>query len=391
MAGPSQPTGVAVRRRGRSAAVLVVGLAVAAGGCADEDGGRLAPTVVATPAATTAQFTPEARSRAVLDRYLHHGDQPGCSAAVGVDGKVVWTGARGVADLATGRELTSDTVFDIGSVSKQFTATAVLLLAGDGKLSVDDVLSEHVPGLPPWAGQVNVAQLMHHTSGIPDYLNLLRGRGISFEQRATHAQALEAIAQAPSLLFAPGDTYNYSNSNYLLLGEIVRRVSGVPLPRFLQERVLVPLDLHMVLDSMGAIAEKANSYDDGGRVLLHPWEHVGAGGLQTTPSDLVRWADNYRTGTVGGRRLLDAQLANPVTLPVVDSPEVRQWALGTEFAYAAGIQISGNGTLVHGGGWAGYRTELQISPDRHTALAVACNTTKVNLAVITADLRRIWM
>jgi CubicO group peptidase (beta-lactamase class C family) len=144
----------------------------------------------------------------------------------------------------------------------------------------------------------------------------------------------------------------------------------------------------MVLDSVGIIPNKAISYDDRGRVVVYPWEHIGAGGIQTTPRELVRWADNYRTGTVGGRPLLDAQLANPVPDTTGDTHEL---GLGTYFGYAAGIVITGNGTLVHGGGWAGFHTSFEVSPDRHTAVAVACNTTSANLAAIKVALRKIWM
>jgi CubicO group peptidase (beta-lactamase class C family) len=120
----------------------------------------------------------------VLDGAIN-ADEPGCSAAVGVEGRVVWTGVRGVANLATGAKITAGTVFDIASVSKQFTASAVLLLAVAGKLALDDPLSKYVPGLPAWSANVTVAQLMHHTSGIPDYVDLLEAQGYQQSDRAT--------------------------------------------------------------------------------------------------------------------------------------------------------------------------------------------------------------
>ncbi len=124
------------------------------------------------------------RSQNVLDDAIDAG-APGCSAAVGVNGKVVWTGVRGVADMSTGSAITTHTVFDIASVSKQFTASALLLLVDAGKLTLDDPLSRHVSELPVWASTVTVGQLMHQTSGIPEYVGLLEAQGFQLSDRTT--------------------------------------------------------------------------------------------------------------------------------------------------------------------------------------------------------------
>jgi CubicO group peptidase (beta-lactamase class C family) len=307
-------------------------------------------------------------------------DKPGCSAAAAVDGKVVWTGARGITDIATGTPISAGTVFDIASVSKQFTATAVLLLAGEGRLSIEDTLAERLPGMPAWAGQVTIAQLMHHTSGIPDYIPLLVMRGYPVEKRATQADGMRTVVGVPRLGFRPGTRFEYSNSNYMLLAAVVHRVSGTPLPQFLERRVFDPLGLSMAMAPVAKIEGKAKSY--GGldlRIADSPWEVIGDGGVQSTPSDLVRWADNYRTGKVGGPGLLTAQLAAPV-----------ETDFGPDRSYAAGIVMAKDGALGHEGGWAGFRTSFQISPDRHTAVAVACNAANHQPAPMADELRRIW-
>lgn len=147
-------------------------------------GGCTGQHTTRTAASTT--YTPhiKASSQDVLDGAIN-ADEPGCSAAVGVEGKVIWSGVRGIADLASGAKITTDTVFDIASVSKQFTATAILLLVEAGKLTLDDPISQYVPELPDWAQTVTVEQLMHQTSGIPDYVALLAARGVS-GQRPHH-------------------------------------------------------------------------------------------------------------------------------------------------------------------------------------------------------------
>ncbi len=340
------------------------------------------PTSVAAAIAPTIDPALNARSQAVLDNAIKAG-APGCSAAVGLEGKVVWTGVRGVANMSIGDVITADTVFDIGSVSKQFTATAILLLAQAGKLSLDDTLPQHVPDLPPWAATVTLAEMMHQTSGIPDYLGLLQAQGYGFGDRTTQEQALQVLTTVPRLEFPPGSRFEYSNSNYLLLADIVGRVSGEPLPQYLRAQIFGPLGLSMVMDPVGKIPAKAVSYtknDHGYEVADSPWEQIGDGAVQTTPSQLVRWADNYRTGRVGGPKLLDAQVAGAV-----------ETERGGPDRYGAGIYVMGNGTLDHDGSWAGFVTAFRISKDRLKSLAISCNTDKQDPNALADALGGLWM
>ncbi|MBM7808913.1 CubicO group peptidase (beta-lactamase class C family) [Geodermatophilus bullaregiensis] len=323
-----------------------------------------------------------ARSDDLLERVLA-ADAPGCSAAVGVDGEVVWAGARGLADLTTGRPISTSTTFDVASVSKQFTATAVLLLEQDGVLSLDDPLSRWVPGLPAWAGTVTVDHLVHQTSGIPDYLADLAAAGVQVTDRTTQQDALAAIAAHPDLRHPAGERFEYSNSDYVLLAEVVAAAAGRPLPQFLADRVFGPLDLAMVLDPSGA--DPGNTGTSSARSHVRaspgaPWEpagsrfgQVGDGSVQTTPSELVRWADVYRTGVLGGRSLLDAQVGDPA--PVEGST-----------GYGAGVYVDRGGALSHPGSWAGFLSGFAVSADRHVAVAVSCNGDQAG----TDDLDRIW-
>ncbi|MFV8315374.1 serine hydrolase domain-containing protein [Mycobacterium sp. 23] len=332
---------------------------------------------------TTTSVVKAGSSQNVLDTAVKP-DGPGCSAAVGVEGKVAWTGVAGLSDTDNGAKITSETVFDIASVSKQFTATAVLLLAAAGKLTVEDSLAQYLPEMPPWAANVTLAQLMHHTSGIPDYVGLLQEQGFSYADRTTEAQALRALAGAPELVFKPGARFEYSNSNYLLLGEIVHRLSGKPLPDYLSSEIFTPLSLTMVMDPIAKIPAKALSYTETQageyQAADSKWEQVGDGGIQTTPSQLVRWADNYRTGKVGGPSLLDAQLSGAVpTEP------------GSGDRYGAGIYSLANGMLDHDGAWAGFVTALRVSSDRRTSVAISCNVDKQDPEALADALDRIWM
>ncbi len=354
------------------AATAALAAALLMSACAAEATAPLAETAVESD-------DRPARSQGVLVDGLEDG-APGCSAAVGVEGAVVWVGARGVADIATGAELTTDSAFDIASVSKQFTATAVLLLVDRHQLALDDTLATHVAGLPPWAAGVTIGQLMHQTSGIPDYMGLLEDAGFTLTDRTTNADALKALGAVTELDFEPGTAFEYSNSNYVLLAEIVERTARQPLSAFLSTRIFLPLELDMVLDPAAPVPGAAVPYtgaDGEFTPARTAWQQVGDGSIQTAPSQLVRWADNYRTGEVGGRTLLDAQLAGAVET-------------GDGDRYGAGIYEYADGALGHDGAWGGFVTDFRIDRDRRTSVAVSCNSDTQDPSALADALARIW-
>jgi len=330
--------------------------------------------------------TPAARSQLVLDQAVA-ADLPGCSAAVGERGVVIWQGVRGMADLETRTPISPDTIFDVASVSKQFTATAALLLADRGELALSDPLSKHLTGLPSWSRTVTLDQLMHQVSGIPDFMDML---GVLPEEETGRERGLQVISEVEFLASKPGSRWKYSNSNYLLLGLVVEQVSGQPLAEFLRENIFGPLQLPMVMGSTSPLPGKAHSY----RISSYgDWEiadwHVdvtGAGGIQTTPEALVRWADNYRTGRVGGKELLKEQLAGA---ELMDPADTTVSGPGGS-RYGAGIVSDPDGTLWHDGDYGGFHSEFFVLPDRQRAIAVACNSSGTNIAALRESLTEIW-
>jgi len=326
-----------------------------------------------------------ARSDALLASTLD-ATQPGCSAAAAIDGQIVWAGARGMANLAQNTPLTTDTRFDIASVSKQFTATAVLLLSFDGALSLQDTLSTYVPGLPGWADRVTIEQLIHHTSGIPDYLQEFARAGITYDEPTTQQDAVAAIAAVPQLPVTPGPTFEYSNSNYVLLAEVAAAASGTQLPDLLQDRVFDPLDLKMVMQPGLQGPDVATGYWSINGALapvVAQWTQIGDGSIYTTPSELVRWADNYRTGRVGGQEFLTAVTADAVPQGTPAQPN--------PMLYGAGIGITPEGAFGHPGGWAGYVTLMSTSTDHHTTVAGSCNTEDlIDMPALAGSLQSIW-
>ena len=285
----------------------------------------------------------------------------------------------------TGHPSTTETRFDIGSVSKQFTATAVLLLSIDGALNVHDPISKYVPGLPGWADQITIDQLIHHTSGIPDYVQQLTSKGISYTQPTTQQDALAAIAAVPQLRDTPGRTFDYSNSNYLLLAEVAETASGQTLADLLTDRIFQALSLNMQLHPTLTGPDVATGYWTVNQQLTPlqaQWLQIGDGAIYTTPTEVARWADNYRTGRVGGPRLLAAVTADAV--PQSNQPN--------SLRYGAGIDIFPNGALGHRGYWSGVNSAMAASADRHTTLAISCNSENPDTwGTVAVQLQEIWL
>ncbi len=323
------------------------------------------------------------RSQAALEETVVRLTTPGCSAAVGERGQVVWTGTAGLAVTDPGTTIDTGTLFEVASVSKQFTATAVLLLEQQGRLSLTDPVAKYVRGLPAWSRKVTLDELVHHTSGIPDFVGPLRAKGYDFVDVVDHETILATIASFHQLGFEPGSSWEYSNSNYILLGQVVTKASGEPLADYLRHSIFDPLGLAMIADSPGQVVGRAHSYRGklstmGFEIRDSMWEVLGPAGIQATPSDLVRWADNYRTGTVGGPALLKAQVANTVDTNVEGK------------RYGAGIAVEPGGSLWHNGEWGAFHTVFTVSPDRSTAVAASCNREDLDPQKLSDQLEAIW-
>jgi CubicO group peptidase (beta-lactamase class C family) len=300
-------------------------------------------------------------------------DQPGCSAAVAVDGEVTWAGAAGLADLAAGTPVTTATRFDIASISKQFTATAILMLQRDGLLSLSDPIASYVDGLPSWGATVTLNQLMHQTSRIPDYWVELDKIGIGFSEGANQETTVQAIRREKKL--EPGTGFLYSNSNYVLLAEVVARVSGQPLPDFLATRIFAPLGLDMVLAPTLHAPDVALSYDDNLQLQEAGWTSYGHTGIITTPSELARWGDQYRAGDL---------IQDDFAVGAVPEDD------GSGDLYAAGINLQPDGDLAHTGRMGGYVSDFVVSADRHIVITVMCNGHLSNRFPIADALWTIW-
>jgi len=298
---------------------------------------------------------------------------PGCVVGVQRGGETLFRGAYGLASLELAVPLTPRSRFRIASVSKQFTVTAVLMLAAMGRLRLDDELHRHVPELAPLPQPVTLQHLMRNTSGLPDFLEMLRLGGVGLEARIDRATMLCCIARNRHLNFAPGSRFLYCNSNFLLLGVVVERVAGCSLGAFLQQQVFGPLGLRdTVLDLTGdtPLPRLATPYlpdgSGGWRRAMHGFEHGGEGGLVSSIDDLLAWTLALTRPSPNWLPAgLLQQLASPTRL-----------AGGQASPYACGLEhsiVEGQPAIGHGGLWPGFRTELLHVPDSELSVVVICN------------------
>ena len=302
---------------------------------------------------------------------------PGCAFALVDHGRTVYERGYGLASVEHGVAIDPHhTVFDIGSLSKQFTAASILLLAHDGKLSLDDDIRTYVPELPDYGATVTLRQLLHHTGGISDYLELLDMDGINLEDVATGDDALSALSRKKTLDFRPGSEFSYSNSGYFLLSLVVKRVSGKPFSAYAKTNIFDPLgmsDTSVLGDHTRIIAHRATPYDtdEPGKFRLSPsnWEQTGDGGVQSTVDDLVRWDVNFRDPRVGGPWLVDALQIHGVLQD------------GSTIAYANGVFVDhyrGLRTVSHRGVWVGFRAAALRFPDQQVSEMALCNAGNAN-------------
>jgi CubicO group peptidase (beta-lactamase class C family) len=303
---------------------------------------------------------------------------PGCAVGLGKDGRAVYTHGYGMANLEYNVPITESTVLESGSVAKQFTASAIVLLAQDGKLSLDDDIRKYLPEVPQFGGQkITIRNLLTHTSGLRDQWGLLgiEGRGPG-SQVHSPATTLDLVVHQKMLNFPPGSEYLYSNTGYALAGLIVERVSGKSLDAFTQERLFRPLGMTHTRwrdDFTTIVPNRATAYSGSAANGFHtdmPFTNmIGNGGLLSTMGDLLKWNENLDHPTVGGASYIDALQ----TRMRLTSGRTITYALGLEVMDYQGVREVG-----HSGSTAGYSTYLARYPDQHVSVAVWCNAAGTN-------------
>ena len=306
-------------------------------------------------------------------------DSPGCALGVYQNGKVLYARGYGMASLEHGIALTPRSVLDIGSISKQFTAMAILMLQKEGKLSIDDPIRKYIPEMPAYADKITIRRALSQTSGLRDLYTMWGQTGRTFA--GDTIDALRIITRSAEPNYEPGARYLYTNSGWILAAQIVYRLTGKNLGQFAEERIFVPLgmyDTRYLADAAAMIPNLATGYaprqGGGFRVARSAYDGaiLGAGAVQTTVEDFGRWLDNYDSATVGGRDIIETMTT---ATKLNDGSPAKS---GPTQAYAVGLSVGtlrGLRMVSHGGSWAGYRGHFFRFPDQRFAVATFCNLT----------------
>lgn len=348
----------------------------------------MSPLATVPPARAQHGSDPTANKVDAVFADMAKADAPGCALGVIRDGRLIYSKGYGQAVIEHGVPITPRTVFDIGSVSKHFTAAAIVLLAQRGKLSLDDEVRKWVPEFPDYAmagtsgeGQgarknPTIRNLLHHTGGVRNYDTLMALAAVDFSGRTGDQEALDVIVRQKELNFAPGEEYLYSNSGYFLLSQIVKAASGQTLREFAAENMFKPLgmlDTQFLDDTRLIVPRRATAYapkEKGGfQVDMSGFEQTGDGAVQTTVEDFLLWDQNFTSGKVLGQDGL-ALLQTPGVLND-----------GKKITYAFGLVVStyrGLPVVEHGGSWAGYRAYYLRFPAQKFSVACLCNVGNAN-------------
>ncbi len=299
-------------------------------------------------------------------------NSPGFALAVIRDGKIIYEKGYGMANLEYSVPIRPDTMFHVASVSKQFTAFAVYLLAADGKLSIDDDVRKYLPELHDFGKTITIRHLLHHTSGLRDQWDLLTMAGWRSGDIITEDDILGLVWRQKELNFAPGEEELYSNTGYTLLGLIVKRVSGMTLRQFCDKGIFAPLGMkhtHFADDNTEIVPGRAYSYSPRGATGFGneplQYANVGATGLLTTVEDMALWDRNFNDAKVGGPSVIASMLQKGVL------------SNGKEINYASGLSLGeyrGLKTIEHSGLDAGFRADYLRFPEEKVSIVLFSNS-----------------
>ena len=315
---------------------------------------------------------------------------PGCSVGVIRDGKFAYRKSYGAASLELGVPLTSQSVFYMASVSKQFTAASVVLAAEQGHLSLDDDVRKYIPELPDYGHPITLRQMLHQTSGLRDFLSLVYVSGRNILDLSSPDAILKLIERQKGLNNVPGDEFVYSNSNYFLLGLVIQRATKKSLAEFAAQNVFQPLGMTHTLyydDNTLVVPGRVAAYDPGkGGKFAVDWsttyDIVGGGGMMSTVDDLLLWDNNFYANKLGkGGLVKELQ-----TRGVLNN--------GKQINYAMGLWMGtyrGQPVAEHSGGTFGYRTELLRFPEQHFSVVTLCNLASADVEGLSRKVAGVYL
>ena len=325
---------------------------------------------LALPVATSAQTDFDRAAVDAVFADLTELPVPGCALGVVHDGELVYGHGYGMANLEHDIPITTETVFCTASVSKQFTAAVVAIAAMEGYLSLEDPLRRWIPELPDYGQPLTIRHALNHTSGLRDYLTLMRLRGLRGDDFYTGEELITVQVRQKELNFPPGSEYLYSNSGYFLLAEAVARAVGKPFKEYAEETLFGPLGMthsHFHDDHDHIVPLRADGYaplpEGGFRTSMTTLDMIGDGGVFTSIEDMIHWVTALATD--GLRPGLTAMLE---TRGVLTSGERIDYAMGQRHG-----EYQGLATVGHGGSFVGFRADVLRFPSERTNIVTLCN------------------
>jgi D-alanyl-D-alanine carboxypeptidase len=321
-------------------------------------------------ATKTPVATPAARMDALL-KAAYPADKPGAAAIVVKDGGVVFRKAYGMASLELGVPLQPDMVFRLGSITKQFTATAIMMLVEEGKLALDDPIEKHLPGYPTQGHRITIEHLLTHTSGIQSYTDIPGWMTSKVLAEMSVQELIDGFKKEP-MQFAPGERYRYNNSAYVLLGAIIEKASGKSYESFLKERIFEPLGMKGTYygSNEPIIAKRVSGYTADAKApktarYLSMTQPYSAGALVSSVDDLALW----------DAALYTEKLLRRSSLERMWTPYATKDGKSTRYGYGWAVsELRGRRAIEHGGGIFGFSTYATRLPDERLYVAVLCNS-----------------
>jgi CubicO group peptidase (beta-lactamase class C family) len=326
--------------------------------------------------------------------------EPGAAVLVAKEGRAVYHSSRGVADVQAMRPIDFRTSFRLASVTKQFTAAAVMLLVRDGKLRYEDLLTDLFPDFPEYGRAITIRNLLNNTSGMPDYEELMpaAGRSVPVEDvQIQDAGVLDLLKRQKAGWFGPGSRWRYSNSSYILLGLIVEKVSGRSFPSFLQKRIFTPLNMINTLayvPGMNKVPNRAFGYGkENGRWIVTDQSPtsatLGDGGIYSSLADLLQWDEALRRHSL----LSEAEM-RPALTPVRVPSKGPTGPDGAPAEYGFGWFLNGwkgHGRMWHYGETIGFRTAIQRFTDDGLTIVVLCNRADLDATALSLKVAGIYL
>ncbi len=321
-----------------------------------------------------AQGNPEKQVDLLIAGMIKSGSA-GVTVAVAKNDKILFSKGYGSANPEYNIPNSPKTIFHVASVSKQFTAFAIALLADQGRISLDDDIRKYLPELHDFGHKITIKHLVHHTSGLRDQWNLLALAGWRLDDVITRNQVLRLMSHQEELNFKPGEEFSYCNTGYTLMGEIVSRVSGKTFSLWCSENIFKPLEMNNTLfydDHEKMVKNRAYSFEDspdGLKKSVLSYANAGATSLFTTAEDLTKWSNNFYTMKVGNQKVMKQMEERGV----LSKGDTIDYAFGQGISTYKGLKI-----IAHDGGDAGFRSHLLRFPDHKLSIAVLSNLGSFN-------------